>query len=348
MKGIRTIVMITAAVMLAACTDVIQVTDWTKAEKATIETAIAGVSVTEINSIFADMNIVRHVTESSPTDLFAVENAIQNRFASYGLATTSVPVTMGRVEGWDPDAGTDGENVAIDGTFVMNNLVAVRPGTEPELPPVYVTTHWDSMPQTVGMDDNASGCAGALEVARVLQGLSLRRSVVFVLFGFEEDEMGGSMAHVRDMTADPKVVINLEMIGFTSPVQNALPLTDVLLEFPTVGDFIGIVASDNSKNLGLSFCTVADEFVPGLPTYYIGAAATLQNNPLLTDFMRSDHIAFWEQGIPAIMVTDTANLRDGTPYHTEEDTLDKIDIPFMVNVIKAVAALTCLEAELIL
>jgi Zn-dependent M28 family amino/carboxypeptidase len=137
------------------------------------------------------------------------------------------------------------------------------------------------------------------------------------------------------------------MIGFTSDVQFALPLTDVLLTFPEVGDFIGVVASDFSKDLGLSFCLVADEFVPSLPTYYIGADAALQNNPLLTDFMRSDHISFWAKGIPSIMVTDTANLRKNTPYHTSEDTIDKLDIPYMIDVIKTVAALTCLEAELL-
>ena len=86
--------------------------------------------------------------------------------------------------------------------------------------------------------------------------------------------------------------------------------------------------------------------MPSLPTYYIGADAALQNNPLLTDFMRSDHISFWEKGIPSIMVTDTANLRENTPYHTPEDTMDKLDIPYMIDVIKAVAALTCIEAEL--
>jgi Zn-dependent M28 family amino/carboxypeptidase len=303
-----------------------------------------------VNSIFADMNIIRHVTVSSAAELQVVETAILNRFASYGLTTSAVPVTVNRVEKWVHTPGAEphvGENVPVEGTFQMNNLVAVRPGTDPDLAPIVVTTHWDSMPQTVGMDDNASGCAGALEIARVLQGLTLRRTVIFVLFCFEEDDMGGSAAYAAGITKTPKAVINLEMIGYTSPVQNALPLTDVLLQFPAVGDFIGVVASDFSRNLGLSFCTVADEFVPELPTYYIGADATLQNNPLLTDFLRSDHISFWAQGIPSIMITDTANLRDGTPYHTPYDTVDKIDIPFMINVIKAAAALTCLEAELV-
>jgi hypothetical protein len=120
----------------------------------------------------------------------------------------------------------------------------------------------------------------------------------------------------------------------------------VLLEFPAVGDFIGVVAADFSRELGLSFCLVANEFVPQLPTYMIGADAALQNNPLLTDFMRSDHISFWARGMNAVMITDTANLREGTPYHTPDDTTANIDFDFMINVIKVVAAHTALEAGL--
>jgi hypothetical protein len=346
MKKARALAAVTIVVVLAACSSPLTPVTWSSAQKTVIETAIANVDSAEISGILADMNLVRHVTESSAAELLIVENAILNRFGSYGLSTASVPVTVTRVDSWDPSADGGGANTPVTGTFTMNNLVATRSGTNTALAPVYVTTHWDSMPQTVGMDDNASGCAGALEVARALQGLNLERTVVFVLFAFEEDDMGGSVAYVRGMTENPKAVINLEMIGFTSEVQNALPLTDVLLTFPSVGDFIGVVASDASRSLGLSFCTVASEFVPTLPTYFIGADAAIQNNPLLTDFLRSDHIGFWEQGIEAIMVTDTANLREGTPYHTADDTAATLDLPYMVNVIKVVAALTCLEAGL--
>ena len=125
------------------------------------------------------------------------------------------------------------------------------------------------------MNDNATGCAALVQIARVLQGADLERTVIFAFFAFEEDAFVGSVAYVDDMAIDPAYVINLEQIGFTSEVQNPLPLSDLLLEFPLVGDFIGIVASDFSKGLELSFVAVASEFVPDLRTYQIGADANL-------------------------------------------------------------------------
>ncbi len=345
MKPIKLFLFGILVLLLAACSSPLTPVTWTPAQKAAIDAAIASVDPVQIGNFLTDptVNIKRHVTEATPGELAAAEATIMGLFSGYGLSTQSVPVTLTRVDSWDP---VSQENVAVTGTFTMNNLIATKAGTDTSLAPVLVTAHWDSMPQTVGMDDNGSGCAGVLEIARVLQGLSLERTVVFILFAFEEEDMGGSHQYVSSMTVDPHMVIDLEMIGFTSAVQNALPLTDVLLSFPTVGNFIGVVASDFSKDLGLSFCTVADAFVPDLPTYMIGADANLQNDPLLTDFMRSDHIAFWEKGVPAIMVTDTSFLREGTPYHTAQDTFAKLDLPYLVNVTKTAAALTILAAGL--
>jgi hypothetical protein len=343
MKLIKFASILVFALLLATCyTPVIPII-WTAAEKAAIDAAIALVSQTEIDSIFTDLNIIRHVTESSAAELLVVENAIMNRFTTYGLTTRKVPVTVSRVDRWDP---VEKKNVPVTGTFTMNNLIAKRAGTDPGLEPVLVTAHWDSVPQTVGADDDISGCAGVIEIARVLQGVSLKRTVFFILFALEEDDYAGSQAYIKTMTRDPHVVINLDMIGFTSPVQNALPMMDVLLGWPAVGNFIGVVAADFSKDLALSYCVVAEAFVPALPSSTIGVDANLQNNPLVTDFMRSDHTSFWELGVPSIYLTDTSFLREGSRYHTVEDTVDKLDMAFLRRVIKATAALTALEAEL--
>jgi len=343
MKALRIFVVVAVLFALSTCGSPLAPVRWTDAQKTTIAAAIDLVSETEATNILTDLAVFRHVTEATPAELTAVEDLIMNRFDSYGLTTERVPVTLSRVDAWDPALEAI---VSVTGTFTMNNLIATRPGTDSSLPPVYVTTHWDCAPNTVGADDNGSGVVGALETARVLQGLTLERDVVFVLFAFEEDDFGGSEPYVSNLTTAPKSVLNLEMIGFTSPVQTGLPLGDILLDFPAVGDFIGVVAADFSRNLGLSFCTVANEFVPTLPTYMIGADAALQNNPLLTDFLRSDHISFLARGMNAIMITDTADLRGGAPYHTPDDTMANIDFPFMVKTIKVVAALTALEAGL--
>ncbi len=343
MRTLKCLLLIGVALPMATCVGPLQPVSWTAEQEATIENAISLVSGTQINSVLSDLNIVRSVTVATSAQLTGVENAILNRFTSYGLSAARAAVATDLALTWDPATDTNGYTI---GSFTMDNLIATRTGTNPDLAPVLVTAHWDSMPQTVGMDDNASGCAGVLEVARVLQGLPLTRTVIFAIFSFEESGLVGSTAYAAGMTVAPYAVINLEMIGFTSAVQNALPLTDVLLTFPTVGDFIGVVASDSARNLGLSFCTTAAQFVPQLSTYYIGADANLQNNPLLTDFLRSDQTPFWGKGVPALMVTDTSFLREGTKYHTPEDTIATLDIPFMVKVIQATASLTCLEAGL--
>ncbi len=331
-----------AALLAAACSVPLQPLTWTDAQKATIATAVSGVTTADLNTILTDpaISIVRSVTATSQAQLDAAKAALIGYFPA-GVTTQTVPVTVDRAWTWDGTA-----NGWAAGPFTMDNIIGTRLGTDTSLAPVLVTAHWDSMPQTVGMDDNASGCAGVLEVAKVLQGLPLKRTVVFVLFSFEEGGLSGSTAYAAAMTSSPSVVIDLEMIGYTNAVQNPLPLTDVLLSFPSVGNFIGVVASDFSKNLGLSFCTTAAQFVPTLPTYYIGADANLQNNPLLTDFLRSDHTPFWARGVPAIMVTDTSFLRGGTAYHTAGDVLSTLDMPFLTSVVQATAALTILEAGL--
>ena len=341
MKVIKSCVFVFAFVSLIDCDVPLSLASWSESQEVSVSSVVDLVSTSQLQSVMTEMDLIRHVSISTDVELADIAETLASRLSSHGLTTTRVPVTANYVSYWDPVGEVSYD---VPGPHTMDNIVAVRPGTNPDLAPILVTAHWDTIPISVGMNDNASGCAGVIETARVLQSATLERTVIFVLFAFEEDEFVGSAAYVESMDATPKAVINLEQIGFTSPVQNALPFTDVLLEFPTVGDFIGIVASNEAKNLGLAFASIADAFVPELPTYYIGADATLQNNPLLTDFFRSDHISFWEREIPALMITDTSFLREGNFYHQPEDTIDNIDFTFMTNVVRATVALVSIEA----
>lgn len=337
------------AFIVGGCHSPFSPVEWTTDQEAKIALAIYQVAETEIRSVLSDLDGIRNVTVAP--DLSAYESAITSRFDSYGLQTDSMPVSAEVLWTWDE---TDGSHTTQN-SFTMNNLIAMKLGTDPSLAPVLITAHWDTVANTTGLNDNASGTAGVLEAARVLQGLSFKRTIIYVLFAFEEDWFLGSQAYVDTLDQAPHAVVNLEMIGFTSEIQNSLPITGNLIDFPVpssdaiprTGDFILIVGNNEAKNLGLDFCRIADAFTPDLKYYFLSTDQQVGNNPFLGDLQRSDHNPFWGLSAPAVMITDTADFREGTPYHTPEDTIDKIDFPFMINVIKASIATVCLQAEVL-
>ena len=127
----------------------------------------------------------------------------------------------------------------------MDNLIWTKPGTDPSLAPVFVTAHWDSVPMGPGANDNGSGCACLIEIARVVEALNLnfRRTVVLIMFAMEEENLAGSAYYAAHMTSHPALVLNLDMIGYTAARETLYPLSDVLLDFPSTGDFIAVLAS---------------------------------------------------------------------------------------------------------
>lgn len=217
------------------------------------------------------------------------------------------------------------------------NIIMEKPGTNPLLAPVYVTAHWDTY-FNPGADDNASGCAGILELAACIAGLETERDIYFVIFGEEEHGLIGSTYHVANLSRRPVAIYNFEMIGFTSSAEVAPELMHAFLGLPRYGDFIGVFANPPSRNLGMHFIRMIDLYAPELK-YFLGIFdENLSNNKELEDLYRSDHGPFWDAGIPALFITDTAELREGSPYHSYEDTLDKINLDFMGSIVKATAA----------
>ena len=238
------------------------------------------------------------------------------------------------------------------------NIVSHKPGASVEgLRPLLVSAHYDTVHNSPGADDNASGVAALLECARVLSTAQLRRSVEFVAFVMEEKQppnrmaLVGSTAFVRHVlskaegTAGGKNayegVYNLEMVGYTSGVGTQGHPPGFRFILPGVygrvrqrgfrGDFIAVVARGSSIDLGRRFQDAARQWVPGLEVLAIEVRHRI---PILLDIFRSDHAPFWAAGIPAIMITDTANFRN-PHYHNSTDTLD---YTFMGNVTRALVA----------
>ena len=210
-----------------------------------------------------------------------------------------------------------------------------RLGIQSTGPTIIVGAHFDSVPGTPGADDNASGVAVLLEAARILSKERLSSQVLFVAFQLEEFNMVGSTHFARKLKgARVKVgaMISLEMVGYTDsrPGSQRYPAGLGRL-YPDQGDFLGVIGNWRSHRLLRRF-TASLRQVDGLPVETL----TLPGNGRFVPAARlSDHAPFWDLGFSALLITDTAFLRN-PHYHRASDTLESLDISFMAKVCEGV------------
>lgn len=217
------------------------------------------------------------------------------------------------------------------------NLVAQPPACDPRAPYWLVGAHYDTVATTPGADDNASAVAVLLELARgfATSALPLR----FVAFTLEEPPAHltrdqGSRVFVRDLGRRGETVrgaIILEMVGYTSDAQD-YPLVLRWAGYPKRGDFIGIIGDLRSRQLAQRLTRSIREF--GRPP--VASLIVPLRGWVLPATRLSDHAAFWDAGIPAVMVTDTAFFRN-PHYHLPSDTMETLDLPFMAALTEALA-----------
>jgi Zn-dependent M28 family amino/carboxypeptidase len=202
---------------------------------------------------------------------------------------------------------------------------------------IVVGAHYDSVAGTVGANDNASGVAAALELARILNGSHYRKTIRFVFFVNEEPpyfqtENMGSLVYasqVRQSGTPVSAMISLETIGFYSDTAGSQKYPAVLrLFYPSRGNFIGFVGNSESRDLVLRTIRTFRESAR-FPSEGVAAPATLPGVGW------SDQWSFWQEGYPAIMITDTAVFRYPY-YHSPLDTTDKIDFEKMALVVDGV------------
>jgi Zn-dependent M28 family amino/carboxypeptidase len=218
-----------------------------------------------------------------------------------------------------------------------HNLLAERHGSE-GAPVLEVGAHYDSVPFGPGADDNGSGVAALLEVARALAAAAPRRTVRLCLFAMEEEGLVGSAAHVRALQAAGERIagaIVLDMIGFatSAPGSQQTPLrVPLLFDPPTQGDFLVVAGNFASGWLGSRYEACAAAYVPGARWYSVNRLAGW-----FADAMRSDHASYWHAGLDAILLTDTAEMRNAN-YHQPSDTPSTIDYAFLRANTQALAA----------
>lgn len=204
--------------------------------------------------------------------------------------------------------------------------------------------HYDTVPGTVGADDNASGVAVLLETARGLKRIGANRPmdtlVRCVAFTLEErpafwTPQRGSLVHAKGMRRKGETLdgmICLESVGFCNPLPGSqrFPFPLMHLNYPSSGDFLALVSDGKSRALATSIQS-AFQKNPGIPVHRL----TVPARGWLTPFVRrSDHVSFWDMGYKAVLITDTADYRN-PHYHQPSDTMEKLDYPFMARLVES-------------
>ena len=201
-------------------------------------------------------------------------------------------------------------------------------------------SHCDTEHCTPGADDNASGVAGLIELARLLVKSPPKEAVELVAYTLEEPphfrtEHMGSAWHANSFGShktQPKLMLSLEMIGYFRDDKGSqtYPVAGMSWLYPDVGNYIGIVGKMSDFGITRRVKALMSG-ASSLPVESINAPTWIQG----IDF--SDHQSYWNVGIPALMITDTAFMRN-KEYHQAGDTYEKLDYVRMAKVVQGIYA----------
>lgn len=253
----------------------------------------------------------------------------RNVFAPEALQRAAVYIE----DEWET-MGYDVERLEYDVSGIRcANLVTTRKGSARSSEILLLGAHYDSVIGSPGANDNASGVAALLEIARMFQAVEPMLTVRFVAFVNEEPPFfwthkQGSMVYAeaaRRRGDDIRLMASLETIGCYSDQPGSQSYPPLFrLFYPNRGNFIGIVSDFGSRpamqRLAEAFRAQSD--------FPLQTVSTFRFIPGVS---WSDHRSFWRHGYPAVMVTDTAFYRY-RHYHAPTDTADKLAFPELAQV----------------
>ncbi len=232
----------------------------------------------------------------------------------------------------------------VRGITVRNIEVVIAPGREiragqTAMGTLVVGAHYDSAGDVPGANDNGSGAAALLEIARLLKSHTIKQSRLRLVFfvneeppQFKTDKMG-SLVYARALAASGENVrgmLSLETLGYYSDMPGSQQYPPPLnLVLPDTGNFVAIVGSLATRRF---VAEVTRRFRETTPFPSIGGVAPA----FLPGIDWSDHWSFGQVGIPAAMVTDTALFRYHH-YHKVSDTPDKVDYDKLARVTAGLA-----------
>lgn len=225
-----------------------------------------------------------------------------------------------------------------DKNLMGRNYEIVIPASKPDAPVLVLGAHYDTADGTPGADDNASGVAVLLELARTLKPgpVELR----LVAYGNEEPPYFwtpamGSVHHAKLLKQEGREVlgmVSLEMLGHydDAPGSQKYPWIIAWL-YPKTADFLGVVGTFGPSSRFLRSFTAGLKPPAGLKVL----SSRLPR--IIPEIGYSDNWSYWQQGLPAVMVTDTSFLRY-PHYHTAQDTPDRLDYDRMADAAAGIEA----------
>ncbi|MGL5831773.1 MAG: M28 family peptidase [Waterburya sp.] len=224
----------------------------------------------------------------------------------------------------------------FNGKTHQNLILNLHSTSNSDLPPILIGAHYDAVPGTPGADDNATGVAVLLEIAQVFASHPLKYPVRLVAFDLEEYGLLGSTAYakyLKDKQQKLRLMLSLEMLGYCNHAPG----------FQTYPALIKPFYSDRANFIALvgNLSAILDMNRLGKQMKQYGTPIEILIDPSagklvpITGF--SDHRPFWQQKYRAIMVTDTAMLRN-PHYHQASDRIETLDLDFLTNTCQSLIA----------
>jgi Zn-dependent M28 family amino/carboxypeptidase len=243
---------------------------------------------------------------------FFVREYIKQQFSQWGIVETHKFQVRGEIY----------QNLIL-------NLPAIASSSKKS--PILIGAHYDAVPGSPGADDNATGVAVLLELAKAFAEHPLSYPIRLIGFDLEEYGLLGSTAYANDLQQQNqplRLMLALEMLGYCdrTPGSQHYPMPLLKRFYPDRGDFIALIG--NAIAIPDLFGISRNIRRTGTPCEWLPVP---NRGKILQDTRRSDHAPFWDRGYRAIMVTDTANLRN-PHYHQASDTINTLDLDFLTGV----------------
>jgi hypothetical protein len=254
---------------------------------------------------------------SSPENLDLIAAWITDEFRAAGLTVREQPYE-------------------VDGT-IYRNVIGRREGSDPELGQIVIGAHYDAFGELPGADDNASAVAVLLELVRTLPDTASSRTQTFVAFSTEEPphfstQRMGSYHFARSLDQNEEkidLMIAMDLVGYFSdePGSQLFPIRLLRLYYPGEGDFIGVVG-DTGAGRWIKRVKRGMRSARAIPVLSFRAPTAVPG----VDW--SDHFWFRRLGLPGVLVTDTALMRNPN-YHRPSDLPETLDYTKMAAVVQS-------------
>jgi hypothetical protein len=292
--------------------------------------------------------------------MIQAENYIFRKFEEYGWKTEKQICHLETFESHDKE-----DQPKTNHDVAGANVVATKPGKNPDKI-ILIGAHYDTVNDSPGADDNGTGVAALLEVARVLGKSKFSKTLVLAAFDMEETGLAGSKAFIKNVPPDADIedVIIVETVGFMSNQERTqmIPKGFSILYREQVGkikknefkgDFITVIHNQKSRHL-VSLLDETNQYLnTNLKLVFVRDPLDIPVVgrvlkpvfPGVKDLFRSDHVPFWQKGISAVQLTDSANFRN-PHYHQPTDTIETIDFLSVQRLVQTVTATIAILAQI--